>query len=124
MALNARKPAAPAQGLVTTATLLRGRVYIFENQEFLKDVTREVALELGQKLEDLFEQVTDSEGEEYEKPTFEVLYDQEPLETVAPEPRSNSRRAQLQTSANRSMAPAPVTRLPGKTLPIRLPPRR
>lgn len=69
---SAPAPTAPAKELVNTVELLRGRVYWYKDKEFKKGDIEVVTDELAAILEVLHQEVTDKEGELYEKPFFEV----------------------------------------------------
>lgn len=68
--------AAAESALVNTATLVRGRVYVFrhegENIQFELDVAKVVDDALASKLEDLVSEVHDTDGDAFEKPLFHV----------------------------------------------------
>lgn len=63
---------------VNTATLLRGRVYVFENVHFQRGVPTIVGPDLAMKLEDLYDEVQDSDSDTFEKPYFLVEMDVDP----------------------------------------------
>ncbi len=110
------KAAATAADLVTTAELVRGRVYFYKNIEFetgrvaiLEDAINTPAVKvitdvavLAAELEDLHEETKDSDGEVFEKAVFRVLYNQE---RPAKEPTLREQRQ--------------VRRLPVRALPVR-----
>lgn len=90
--------ASAQKDLVTTATLKRGRIYFYRNISFERNkpvaidnallVTHNLqdkldAATLAEELEDLFETITDSDKEMFEKPIFTVLHNQEaPLTAI------------------------------------------
>jgi hypothetical protein len=61
--------------LVTTATLLRGRVYVYRSVSFERGVPVVVTDDLAAELEEMFDEVRDADQEIIEKPLFSVLYD-------------------------------------------------
>lgn len=63
----------PAKGsLVNTATLVRGRVYIYKNEKFEIGVTRVVSDELADILEDITVETKDTDDETFAKPMFDI----------------------------------------------------
>ena len=59
-----------------TATLLRGRVYVFRNMQYERGIPNVVKDEsLAMILEDLYDEVHDSDGEVIEKPIFEIDFE-------------------------------------------------
>ncbi len=84
---RAFRPAVRRADTITTVTLLRGRVYCFYNVMF--EVGVETAIdndlikrnniprtpeELAEEISDLFEEVVDSDGDDFSKPIFEVRH--------------------------------------------------
>lgn len=87
--------AARKQEKCITATLLRGRVYVFQNVHFMRGVATVVDDGLAAELEALCEEVTDSDGEVFEKMLFEVDYEATvptPGDEEDAEPRVSRRR--------------------------------
>ena len=64
-------PAAQAN-TVTTATLVRGKVYVYKGVHYKKDIPVVVDDATALLLEDLYELVTDADHEEFEKPYFDI----------------------------------------------------
>jgi hypothetical protein len=71
----ATQPAPVAKG-VTTATLIRGRVYFWKNLQFNYGLPVKVDEETGIALEEIHEEVPDGEGEVFEKAFFHVKRNQ------------------------------------------------
>ena len=83
-----RSPHVRKSDLVTTATLLRGRVYFYGGVEFAKgvetaidqalldrfQVTKWTPEEFAEDVADLYEEVVDSDQERFAKPIFEVRH--------------------------------------------------
>jgi hypothetical protein len=68
-----QSPAAkPDETLVNTATLIRGRVYVFKNQRFDVGVPVIVDDKLASILEEKVNITEDTDGEEFEKSVFVV----------------------------------------------------
>jgi hypothetical protein len=57
-----------------TATLIRGRTYIFKDKQFYANEPVTVSEEFGKELEDLVDEVRDAEGEVRNKARFKVTY--------------------------------------------------
>lgn len=89
---SASVPSQSKPGLVTTATLVRGRVYFFRNEKFELGVTRVVPDELANDLEELHDTIKDTDGDYYEKPFFDVQR-AVPAPTEAPDPKQVHRQA-------------------------------
>lgn len=71
--------ATQAQEKVITATLLRGRVYCYGNVHYERDKPTVVKTEgLALELEDLYEEITDSEGDVAEKVIFDIDWEADP----------------------------------------------
>lgn len=68
----APKSPVPKEDLVNTATLLRGRVYFYKDQEFKLGEPSIVTDQIADVLEELHHEVKDKDGEIYEKPFFDV----------------------------------------------------
>lgn len=80
-----------------TALLLRGRVYAYENVIYEKGVPVIVKDEaLGYTLEDLYDEVHDSDGEVIEKPIFEIDF-----EAPFPDPSQKDGRSDRKTRKRR-----------------------
>lgn len=92
-----RKPAAATtvasggavkEKLVHTATLVRGRTYVYKGIHFKCQVPQVVDKEMADYLAGQFHEVTDSDGEAIEKPYFDVEYnvpepvEEEPVKTM------------------------------------------
>jgi hypothetical protein len=110
----------PTDQLINTATLLRGRVYVYKGVTFERGVPVTVPDDLGAELEDMFDEVRDSDNEIIEKPLFSVLYD-----VVPPAPAASlaPRRRRVQPANVRS-APAVAEPEPEEQAPrIRRRPR-
>lgn len=60
------------QDLVNTATLTRGRVYVYKGIHFEKNVEIVVSDEIADALTELYATSKDTDGEEFEKPLFDV----------------------------------------------------
>lgn len=54
------------------ATLRRGRVYVYKNERFERNIPRPVSEEMARELEELADIITDEEGEQTEKRVFKV----------------------------------------------------
>ena len=67
---------------VTTATLLRGRVYVYAKVHFQRGVPTVVGGALADELEDLFDEVRDSDSDTFEKPYFLVEHNVDPPDSV------------------------------------------
>ena len=63
---------------INTATLVRGRVYIYKNMEYLRGQETPVDEDTAKELEVLSEVTTDSDGEEFDKAYFDVEFDVDP----------------------------------------------
>lgn len=61
--------------LVNTATLLRGRVYVYKNVSFERGIPVVVDDALAAELEEMFDEVRDADQEIIEKPLFSVVYE-------------------------------------------------
>ena len=89
---------------VTTATLLRGRVYVYKGLTFERGLPVVVTDDLAADLADMYDEVRDSDNEIIEKPLFNVLYDApKPVPVEVGQPRR--RRVQ---PANVRSAPVEV----------------
>ena len=86
---------ASGKSSVITATLVRGRVYIYKNEKFELNEERVVSKELADILEDIVVETKDTDGENFAKPMFHIKRN-----VSAPEKRDNPD------------APRAVTRLP------------
>jgi hypothetical protein len=64
--------------LVNTATLVRGRVYFYKNEEYKRDVPKVVDEDTALELEALTEEVYDSDGDVMDKHVFKVAFDTTP----------------------------------------------
>jgi hypothetical protein len=88
---------------VTTATLVRGKVYVFKglNQEkavhYKRGIPLVVAADLADELEELVEEIHDSEGEIFDKPYFAIHRD---IEEPEPEVKAERQRRRLAPPAN------------------------
>ena len=85
-----------ARKKVITVKLVRGRVYVFGNIHYMRGVATEVTMEVAQELEELYDVVTDADGDEFEKPIFLVDYDAKPKS--AKKPISKRRRLKPRSS--------------------------
>lgn len=80
-------------GTIITATLSRGKTYshfIKEEgkfKEFKRNVPTEVSDELADELEELVEIITTTDGDEVEKPRFEIDREAEKRQDDEPAPR-------------------------------------
>lgn len=79
-------------GKVTTATLLRGRVYVHNKMHFARGVPIVVGDSHADELEALYDEVRDSDSDTFEKPYFLVQHNAEPPETA--EKKEEERRKQ------------------------------
>lgn len=84
-----------------TVTLMRGRTYIYGDTQFFVNEPKVVDESLGQELENLVDEVTDSDGERRGKARFKVSYDKEEPRTIP----TVRKKGTLQTIAK----PAPKT---------------
>lgn len=103
-AVPRRMPTPAQQGPCVTATLKRGRMYLYASIPFERDkpvaiddalikehkVKHISAEQLRMELEDLYETITDSDGEKFEKAIFEVR-DNQPRPPTAIEEREAQR---------------------------------
>lgn len=64
---------------IIAAKLTRGRVYFFNNVQYLRDVLVEVDEATALELEALYDEVLDTDGEKFEKYLFEVDWEAEPI---------------------------------------------
>jgi hypothetical protein len=103
--------------LVNTATLLRGRVYVYKNVSFERGVPVVVTDELAAELEELFDEVRDADQEIIEKPLFSVVYEvprPAPVNTTPtrrrPPPHVQAAQAQAGTEAEEVIDTAPLPR--------------
>lgn len=83
-----------------TATLVRGRSYTYKDVQFMKDEPKTVSEELGQELENLGDDVLDSDGEQVIKPRFKVTFNH--VKSGAPKKINTVKtlgKSSLQTSA-------------------------
>jgi hypothetical protein len=88
----------PQTDLVNVATLVRGRVYFYKDQKFEVGKPTVVSNELANILEELHEEISDADGERFEKPFFYV-------QRGVPRPQEAQER----------------TKPPARRLPVRLP---
>ncbi|MET4190692.1 MULTISPECIES: hypothetical protein [unclassified Bradyrhizobium] len=100
-AATAATAPAPQGELVTTATLVRGRIYYFKETPFEIGIPKPVSEDVAAALEELHDETTDADGEVFGKPLFHVQRNQ-----VAPT-----------TDASKAQQARPVRRLP--VLPLR-----
>lgn len=94
--------AAPVQSGVTTATLIRGRVYYYKNEQFLYGQPVEVDTATAEILKELHEAINDTEGETFEKAYFHVKTNQpKPSKLVEDGSRPPVRRLPIIPLGNR-----------------------
>lgn len=109
---------------VTTASLLRGRVYVYmispevESIRFekdkpptvLEDIEGIATEDLAAELEQLYETVTASDGESFDKPIFEVLRGQPRPDNEEDKPRTVRRIVSVEVARPQvKPRPRPIT---------------